>query len=185
VLGVALVVASSALVAKAVIQLRRGRPVAHDVQVRPWPTLAIGLLGGLIVGMTSVGSGSLMMVLLLMLYPAMRSNELVGTDLVQAVPLVASAALAHLLFGDFDPDIAVALLIGAAPAVYVGARVSAQAPDRVVRPILILVLLGTGLELLGVPLPVTVAIIVTAAVSGLITYRVLKAQRDLAVAADS
>ena len=182
VLGIALVVASSALVAKAVIQLRRGQPVAHDVRVRPWPTLAIGVLGGLIVGMTSVGSGSLMMVLLLMLYPAMRSKELVGTDLVQAVPLVASAALAHLLFGDFDADIAGALLIGAVPAVYVGARVSAQAPDRVVRPILILVLLGTGLELLGVPLPVTLAIVVTAAVTGLITYRMLKAQRDLAAA---
>ena len=50
------------------------------------------------------------------------------------------------------------------------------------RPILILVLLGTGLELLGVPLPVTLAILVTAAVTGLITYRILKAQRDLAAA---
>jgi hypothetical protein len=182
VLGIALVVASSALVAKAVIQLRRGRPVAHDVQVRPLPTLAIGLLGGLIVGMTSVGSGSLMMVLLLMLYPSMRSNELVGTDLVQAVPLVASAALAHLLFGDFEPAIAGALLIGAVPTVYIGARLSAQAPDRVVRPILILVLLGTGLELLGAPLVVTGVIVTTAAVAGLYTYRVLRAQLDRAAA---
>jgi uncharacterized membrane protein YfcA len=177
VLGIALVVSSTALVVKAVIQLRRGRPVAHDVAVRPWPTLAIGVLGGLIVGMTSVGSGSLMMVLLLMLYPAMRSSELVGTDLVQAVPLVASAAVGHLLFGEFDPGIAGALLIGAVPAVYIGARVSAQAPDRVVRPILILVLLGTGLELLGAPLGLTLVVVVVAAITGFFTYRVLKAHQ--------
>lgn len=178
VLGIALVVASSALVAKAVIQLRRGLQPERDVQVRPWPTLAIGVLGGLIVGMTSVGSGSLMMVLLLVLYPTMRSNELVGTDLVQAVPLVASAALGHLLFGDFDPDVAGALLIGACPAVYLGARLSAQAPDRIVRPILILVLLGTGLELLNTPPPITGAIVLLAAIGGYTTYRTLKAQRD-------
>ena len=178
VLGVALVVASIALVAKAVIQLRRGRPVASEVRVRPLPTLAIGLIGGLIVGMTSVGSGSLMMVLLLVLYPTMRSNELVGTDLVQAVPLVASAAVGHLLFGEFELAVAGSLLIGAVPAVYLGARLSAQAPDRVVRPILILVLLGTGLELLGTPMPVTLGIVVVAAGAGLVTYRKLRAERD-------
>ena len=179
VLGIALVVASSALVAKAVIQLRRGLQPERDVRVRPWPTLAIGVLGGLIVGMTSVGSGSLMMVLLLVLYPTMRSNELVGTDLVQAVPLVASAAIGHLLFGDFDPDVAGALLIGACPAVYFGARLSAQAPDRIVRPILILVLLGTGLELVNTPPPVTAAVVLAAAIGGFVTYRTLKAQRDM------
>jgi uncharacterized membrane protein YfcA len=179
VLGIALVVASCALVAKAVIQLRRGRPAATPVVVRPLPTLAIGVLGGLLVGMTSVGSGSLMMVLLLVLYPTMRSQELVGTDLVQAVPLVASAALGHLLFGDFELDVAGSLLVGAVPAVYFGARLSAQAPDRVVRPILILVLLSTGLELLGTPLPVTAAVVILAAIGGFVTYRKLRRQRDL------
>jgi hypothetical protein len=127
--------------------------------------------------MTSVGSGSLMMVLLIALYPTMRSQELVGTDLVQAVPLVASAALGHLLFGAVDLEVAGALLLGAVPGVYLGARLSAQAPDRVVRPVLILVLLGTGLELLGFPLPVTVGVVGSAAVGGLVTYRRLRPQR--------
>ena len=54
--------------------------------VRPLPTVLIGVVGGLVVGMTSVGSGSLMIVMLLLLYPMLRSSELVGTDLVQAIP---------------------------------------------------------------------------------------------------
>ena len=66
------------------------------------PTLLIGIVGGLIVGMTSVGSGSLIIVLLLLLYPTLAAGQLVGTDLVQAVPLVGAAALGHLLFGDVE-----------------------------------------------------------------------------------
>ena len=65
----------------------------------PLPTIAIGAVGGLIVGMTSVGSGSLMIVLLLFTYPALAAGQLVGTDLTQAVPLTAAAALGALLFG--------------------------------------------------------------------------------------
>ena len=56
--------------------------------VKPLPTLLIGIVGGLVVGVTSVGSGSLIIIMLLMLYPRLRLSELVGTDLVQAVPLV-------------------------------------------------------------------------------------------------
>ena len=59
----------------------------HDLEVRHVPTIVIGVIGGVIVGMTSVGSGSLMIVLLLFLYPMIGANQLVGTDLTQAVPL--------------------------------------------------------------------------------------------------
>jgi uncharacterized membrane protein YfcA len=99
--------------------------------------------------MTSVGSGSLIIVALLMLYPALKAGDLVGTDLVQAVPLVASAALAHLLFGDFRLGLTVALLIGALPGVYLSARLSSRAPSGVVRRALGLVLLASGLKMLG------------------------------------
>ena len=77
--------------------------------------MLIGVVGGLVVGMTSVGSGSLMIVMLLVLYPMLRSSELVGTDLVQAIPLVASAAVGHLLFGDFKLDLTASLLVGSLP----------------------------------------------------------------------
>ena len=116
--------------------------------VRPIPTLLVGIVGGLVVGMTSVGSGSLMIVALLLLYPSIRAGQLVGTDLVQAVPLVASASLGHLLFGDFQLDLTASLLIGALPGVYVGARVSSVAPGGIVRRALVVVLLASGLKLL-------------------------------------
>ena len=60
------------------------------------------MIGGLIVGMTSVGSGSLMIVLLLFLYPVLGANQLVGTDLTQAVPLTLAAALGALAFGHVE-----------------------------------------------------------------------------------
>ena len=64
----------------------------HDVIAKPLPTLVIGMIGGVMVGLTSVGSGSLMIVLLLFLYPLISAKQLVGTDLSQAVPLTLAAA---------------------------------------------------------------------------------------------
>jgi uncharacterized protein len=161
VLGVALLLAASSIAAKGLLQVRttrralggmaRGGPVAtKPFQLRPLPTVLIGVAGGLVVGMTSVGSGSLMIVMLLLLYPMLRSSELVGTDLVQAIPLVASAAVGHLLFGDFKLDLTASLLVGSIPGVYLGARLSSRAKDVVIRPALGLVLVASGLKLLGV-----------------------------------
>jgi hypothetical protein len=92
-----------------------------------------------------------MIVMLLVLYPRLSASELVGTDLLQAIPLVGSAALGHLIYGDFDLDIAGSLLLGALPGVYIGAHVSSRAPDRIVRPALVVVLAASGLKLLGTP----------------------------------
>jgi uncharacterized membrane protein YfcA len=164
-LGVALIVAAAAMVAKAVVQ--RGRESSNEpVPVRPLPTLAIGAVGGLIVGMTSVGSGSLMIVLLLVLYPKLTARRLVGTDLVQAVPLVMSAAIGHLLFGDFELSLTASLLLGSVPGVYIGARVSSRCNDAVIRPILVTVLTGSALSLLGVPTAVIGVLLVGAIVAG-------------------
>lgn len=156
-LGVALLMAASSMVVKAVMAARRMRAGqarresggANAITVRPLPTLAVGAVGGLVVGMTSVGSGSLIIVMLLLLYPTLRASELVGTDLVQAIPLVGSAALGHLLFGDFELALTTSLLVGAMPGVYVGARVSSKAPDGLIRPALVVVLVMSGLKLVG------------------------------------
>ncbi|MBV8161446.1 MAG: sulfite exporter TauE/SafE family protein [Acidimicrobiia bacterium] len=155
-LGWALLVASLAIVAKAVLTAREHRrltalglapnPAPHSI--KPVPTVLVGVAGGFIVGMTSVGSGSLMIVLLMLLYPRLSSKSLVGTDLVQAVPLVMAAALGQLLFGRVDFAVAGALVVGSAPGVYCGARSSAYAPDGIVRPVLIAVLVGSALALL-------------------------------------
>ena len=160
VLGVALLLAATSIAAKVLVQVRVARraprlagggPVAvQSFKVRLLPTVLIGVAGGLVVGMTSVGSGSLMIVMLLLLYPMLRSSELVGTDLVQAIPLVASAAVGHLLFGDFKLDLTASLLVGSIPGVYLGAKLSSRANDVIIRPALALVLVASGLKLLGV-----------------------------------
>lgn len=160
-LGVTLTLAAGAMVFKAWLQAQRsararaGERVTLGTEgtmhVRILPTLLIGAVGGLLVGLTSVGSGSIIIVCLMLLYPELRGAQLVGTDLVQAVPLVASAALAHILVGDFELALTTSILIGALPAVYLGARLSAKAPDGVIRPALVFVLLASALKLLDVP----------------------------------
>jgi uncharacterized membrane protein YfcA len=158
ILGVALLAACGSMIVRAEMQRRRvarglsnGQDGAvNDLRVRKVPTIIIGALGGLIVGMTSVGSGSLIIVFLLFLYPRLTAPSLVGTDLVQAVPLVASAALAHILFGDFSLGLTTSILIGSIPGVYLGARVSSRSPDILVRKALIFVLLASGLKLVNV-----------------------------------
>jgi uncharacterized membrane protein YfcA len=152
-LAVALLLAAGGLVLKS--HLARRRPVAagpaSTIRARPLPTALLGVVGGLVVGLTSVGSGSLIIVVLLALYPRLRANDLVGTDLVQAVPLVFAAALGHALFGDLHLDIAAGVLVGSIPGVLLGARMSARAPAALVRASLVVVLLASALKLLGVP----------------------------------
>jgi len=94
-----------------------------------------------------VGSGSLIIIALMVLYPTLTANELVGTDLVQAVPLVAAAALGHILFGDFKMEITTSLLLGSIPGVWIGAHLSARAPGGLVRRALAFVLLASSLKL--------------------------------------
>jgi hypothetical protein len=95
--------------------------------------------------------------LLLIAYPTLRPARLVGTDIVQAIPLVASATLGHLLFGDVQFALTTFLLLGALPGVYLGARVSAQGPAAVIRPVIVAVLLASALALLNVGTPVVIA----------------------------
>jgi uncharacterized protein len=160
-LGVALVIAAAGLFVRAYLRLaeraraRDGRRDADpsgppSVVVRPLPTVTIGVVGGLVVGMTSVGSGSLIIIALMLLYPTLRASELVGTDLLQAVPLVASAALGHLFFGDLQFGLTGALLVGAVPGAWIGAQLSTRLPGALIRRALAFVLLASALKLLSV-----------------------------------
>jgi hypothetical protein len=152
-LGAALLVGATAMVVRYVLDRRSGhdrRSVVHDVKVRPVPTVLIGMVGGLIVGMTSVGSGSLMIVMLLFLYPMLGANQLVGTDLTQAVPLTVAAALGALAFGHVEFSVTTSIVIGSIPAVIVGSFISSRAPDRYIRPAITFVILASGLKYVGV-----------------------------------
>ncbi|BFU43844.1 sulfite exporter TauE/SafE family protein [Krasilnikovia sp. MM14-A1004] len=173
-LGAALLLAAAGLVLKAWTGRRRPAETAPEpVRVRPLPTLALGVVGGLVVGLTSVGSGSLIIVVLLAIYPKLRANDLVGTDLVQAIPLVLSAALGHALFGDLHLDITGAVLLGSIPGVLIGARISSRAPVALIRTALVVVLLASALKLLDVPTAavgvITGAAVLAAVVTAVVT----------------
>jgi uncharacterized membrane protein YfcA len=152
VLGAALLVGAGAMVLRQILDRRGGHTrveAIEDVVVKPVRTVAIGMVGGLIVGMTSVGSGSLMIILLLFLYPMLGANRLVGTDLTQAVPLTLAAALGALAFGHVDFGVTGSLIIGSVPAVLVGSLLSSSAPDRYIRPAITFVIFASGLKYVG------------------------------------
>ena len=121
----------------------------------------------------------------MLLYPKLSSKEMVGTDLIQAIPLVGAAAVGHYLFGKLDVSIITSVLIGAVPAVMIGAHFSSTKADRYIRPVLVAVLTISALGLLDVPngwlLAVTIAAI--AVLAGLFIRMRRNEKRALATAA--
>jgi len=197
-LGVALLIAAAGLAVRGYLAMRDraeertpatgrrtavpGEPAATGlptVTVRRLPTVLVGVVGGLVVGMTSVGSGSLIIVALLALYPALKANQLVGTDLVQAVPLVMSAALGHVLFGDFQLSVTAALLAGSVPGVYLGSRISSRAPGGLVRRILAFVLLASALKMFGVGNTATVWVLIGVLLAAPAVWALLRIRHGL------
>ena len=161
VLGLALLVSTGGLVVRASMQMWRNRlPLGEGpapftrpgpIVIHPLRTVALGAVAGLMVGLTSVGAGSIVVVVLLFMYPRLKASSLVGTDLAQAIPLVAAAAAGHLLFGAFSFDVASSLLLGAIPGAWIGAHISSRAPGGLIRRILAVLLLASSLKLLGFP----------------------------------
>lgn len=149
-LGVVLLCAVVAVMARDVLD-RRARADTHMVAPRPVLTVLTGVVGGVAVGLTSAGSGTLVIVCLLLCYPALSPRTLVGTDLAQAIPLVGSAALAHLLFGEVHVALTGQLLAGALPGVVLGALVSARALTVMLKPVLAVVLTFSAVKLLDGP----------------------------------
>jgi uncharacterized protein len=152
-LGTALLIGAAAMALRFVLDRRHGHSrtaLVAEIEPRPMLTVAIGIVGGVIVGLTSVGSGSLMIVLLLFAYPAIGANQLVGTDLTQAVPLTLAAAIGALVFGHVQFGVTTSLIIGSVPAVLIGALLSASVPDRYVRPAIAFVIFASGLKYVGI-----------------------------------
>jgi uncharacterized protein len=152
-LGIALLIGASAMVLRYLLDRRGGHgrmANVHEVTPRPLRTVAIGMIGGIVVGITSVGSGSLMIIMLLFLYPMIGAKQLVGTDLTQAVPLTVAAALGALAFGHVEFGVTISLIIGSVPAVFIGSLLSSSAPDRYIRPVITFVIAASGLKYVGV-----------------------------------
>jgi uncharacterized protein len=155
-LGSVLLIAVAAVALKYFIDRRRAGPResalgADAIPIRRASTVAIGAIVGLAVGITSTGSGTLIIVMLLFLYPRLRGSQMVGTDLAQAVPMVGSAAVAHIVFGDFKLALTLSIVSGSIPGVLLGSLLSARAATSFIRAALCVVLLASGLKLVGVP----------------------------------
>jgi uncharacterized protein len=109
-------------------------------------TIAWGAVVGLAVGLTSVGSGSLIAPFLLALYPAIPSR-VVGTDLFQSWILVSAAGLMHLQAGHVQWRLMPLLLAGSIPGVMLGSYLAPRLPARTLRVGLSVVLFATGVKL--------------------------------------
>ena len=150
ILGCALLVGAAAMIARAFFPTRK--VVEGPLQINRPLIIGVGLFGGFMVGLTSVGAGSLIIVMLLLIYPHIRTDQLVGTDLAQSIPLTAAATVGTLLFGHVQLAITTSIIIGSVPAVVLGSFLSARSFTKTLRPYLGGVALLSGLKYVGLPI---------------------------------
>jgi uncharacterized protein len=148
-LGIALVCVALSLFARSLLG-QRSKVLGEIVNLRgpAWLTSLIGALIGFLVSLTSVGSGSLIVACLVLIYPSTPLRRIVGSDIVHALLLLAVSALGHLGMGSISVPLLGRLLVGSIPGVWFGSRMSAVFPEKVLRPILATTLLFLGYELL-------------------------------------
>jgi len=106
-----------------------------------------GVVGGFCVGLTSVGSGSIIMVLLLLFY-SLPPPVLVGTDIFHAVILTGVASLAHLKLGTVDAHLVALLMLGSIPGVLLGAVLGTRIPAVWTKRVLLLIIICVGIKML-------------------------------------
>jgi uncharacterized membrane protein YfcA len=99
-------------------------------------TVILGAILGVLVSLSSVGAGALGMTALLILYPKLPTNRLVGSDIAHAVPLTLVAGMGHWAMGSVDFGLLLSLLVGSVPGIIVGSLISARVPENVLRNIL-------------------------------------------------
>lgn len=150
ILGVALLVCGLGFLAKALMRKRApAGPLMLDRR-RKVITIVIGLLGGFVVGLTSVGSGTFFGLAMLIVFP-IATATVVGTDILHAAALLWVAGAGHLVAGNVDLRATGWLLIGSIPGVLIGSHVMIRLPDRALRIALASTLSLSGLKLLDLP----------------------------------
>jgi hypothetical protein len=182
-IGCALLLAAGTYVLRLLVNLREitlnaARP-DEDPPIKPLATIAVGAIGGALVGITSVGSGSVIMVTLLLLYPGLQAVKLVGTDLVQAVPLVFAAAISHVIVSGVDWEVLIPLVIGSIPGIYAGSKLANRVPQTVVRRGIVFLLFITGLGLVGVDPVIAVISGVLAMIAGTLAWAAIRRRYGL------
>jgi uncharacterized membrane protein YfcA len=151
VLGVALAAGGLGMLAKALVRFREIPYAPFILTNRDRAVgLLIGLFGGFIVGLTSVGSGVFFGLTLMLAFP-LRSAKVVGTDIFHGAALLWVAGLGHLVAGNVDLRIVGLLLLGSVPGVLLTSGLALTVPDRELRILLSAVLLASGVKLLDPP----------------------------------
>lgn len=145
-LAVALLAAAAA-VAFARTPAKNATVAEVPARIPPVPLIVIGLIVGTLVSITSIGSGSLTLPMLLLVLSSAQLRRLVGTDVAFAVVMLIPAILGHWRIGDVNFKLAGLLLVGSIPGVIVGAPLAARVPERVFRVGLATILLAVGLRL--------------------------------------
>ena len=118
-----------------------------EARVSRW-TVALGVMLGVLVSITSVGAGALGTTALLILYPKFPVARIAGSDIAHAVPLTLIAGIGHWMLGSVDFALMGALLIGSIPGIICGSLLGSRSSDAVLRPILAVTLLVVAVRLL-------------------------------------
>jgi uncharacterized protein len=149
-LGIALLITAPFLLAGKAIRQRYGDKLSGlDPRTSCLLTVALGLVMGVLVTVTSVGAGAIGVTVLLILHPRMSASRVVGSDIAHAVPLTLLAGAGHWFLGSIDWTLLATLLLGSLPGIVFGSYLAMRARDALVRLALATVLVFVGFRLLS------------------------------------
>jgi uncharacterized protein len=136
-LGIALIITAIILIFRKALLTRLARLMdgASEQRIRVL-TIALGVVLGVLVTISSVGAGAIGATILLTLYPRSPIVRIVGSDIAHAVPLTLIAGAGHWWLGSVDLHMLVSLLVGSIPGIMISSHFASRVPDRVLRPIL-------------------------------------------------
>lgn len=126
------------------LKLQRWLPESR----KPAITVAAGAVLGVLVSLSSVGAGAIGVTLILLLYPKLPTQRVVGTDIAHAVPLTLVAGIGHATLGNIDWALLGALLVGSLPGIWIGANLTKRLPERLTRAMLCVSLVTAGLKVI-------------------------------------
>jgi uncharacterized membrane protein YfcA len=146
-LGATYLLISLLMIWRMVAKRRTAPQTAEGIEPDRRKMYLLGAVAGYVVGLTSVGSGTLFMAILVMIYPVAVAR-LVGTDIVQAVLVTGVAGIAHFAIGNVNMMLVLNLLIGSIPGILIGSRMTTRIPELAVRACLFLMICLSGLKML-------------------------------------
>lgn len=149
-LGVAVMLTAVALVFRKLIVSLVADRIQLDDRHTAICTIATGVVLGILVSLSSVGAGALGMTALVILYPRLPTVKLVASDIAHAVPLTLVAGMGHWLLGTVNWTLVASLVVGSFPGIVIGSYLSVFLPDRILRPILAVILIVVGYRILAV-----------------------------------